>query len=167
MSLKTISAEAIIFWWFFINSCGKVFIIVLRKGACCVIIIKWWRDGRYGTRYVDKAGKRLEKYGQTLPEARSWIEGAKCADQHKNVYSQNGMKLKVPTAKSPYKYRNFWRRIWKNETRYRWWSYLFQTSIFLLKCGYSLISATFYITSITYKSMQFDATPRENGVEME
>ena len=43
----------------------------------------------------------------------------------------------------------------------------FTSQYFLHKCGYSLISDTFYITSITYKSMQFDATPRENGVEME
>ena len=34
------------------------------------------KDGRYSARYIDKAGKRHEKYFQTLPEARNWMEDA-------------------------------------------------------------------------------------------
>ena len=34
------------------------------------------KDGLYYARFVDKAGKRHDKYFQTLPEARNWIEEA-------------------------------------------------------------------------------------------
>ena len=32
------------------------------------------QDGRYSARFVTKAGKRTEKYFDTLPEARNWLE---------------------------------------------------------------------------------------------
>ena len=44
------------------------------------------RDGLYHARFVDKAGKRHEKYFQTIPEARNWIEQAKYADKHEDVF---------------------------------------------------------------------------------
>lgn len=44
------------------------------------------KDGLYSARFVDKAGKRHEKYFQTLPEARNWIEDAKYADKHDDVF---------------------------------------------------------------------------------
>ena len=44
------------------------------------------KDGLYHTRFVDKAGKRHEKYFQTIPEARNWIEQAKYADKHEDVF---------------------------------------------------------------------------------
>ena len=43
-------------------------------------------DGLYRARFVDRAGKRHEKYFQTLPEARNWIEDAKYADKHDDVF---------------------------------------------------------------------------------
>ena len=44
------------------------------------------RDGLYHAHFVDKAGKRHEKYFQTIPEARNWIEQAKYADKHEDVF---------------------------------------------------------------------------------
>ena len=44
------------------------------------------KDGLYHARFVDKAGKRHEKYFQTIPEARNWIEEAKYADKHEDVF---------------------------------------------------------------------------------
>ena len=44
------------------------------------------KDGLYSVRFVDRAGKRHEKYFQTLPEARNWIEDAKYADKHDDVF---------------------------------------------------------------------------------
>ena len=44
------------------------------------------KDGLYSARFVDKAGKRHEKYFQTIPEARNWMEEAKYADTHDDVF---------------------------------------------------------------------------------
>ena len=55
-------------------------VILLFKG------IYQRKDGLYSARFVDKAGKRHEKYFQTLPEARNWIEDAKYADKHDDVF---------------------------------------------------------------------------------
>lgn len=44
------------------------------------------KDGLYHARFVDKAGKRHEKYLPTLPEARDWIEESKYADAHEDVF---------------------------------------------------------------------------------
>ena len=40
----------------------------------------------YSARFVDRAGKRHEKYFQTVPEARNWIADAKYADAHAEVF---------------------------------------------------------------------------------
>ena len=44
------------------------------------------KDGLYSTGFVDKTGKRHKKYFQTVPEARNWIEEAKYADKHEDVF---------------------------------------------------------------------------------
>ena len=44
------------------------------------------KDGLYSARFVDRAGKRHEKYFQTVPEARNWIADAKYADTHAEVF---------------------------------------------------------------------------------
>lgn len=44
------------------------------------------KDGLYCARFVDKQGKRHDKYFPTLPEARNWLEDAKYADKHDNVF---------------------------------------------------------------------------------
>lgn len=44
------------------------------KGKECGKGICQRKDGLYHARFVDKAGKRHEKYFQTIPEARNWIE---------------------------------------------------------------------------------------------
>ena len=56
------------------------------KGKDCGKGIYQRKDGLYSARFVDKAGKRHEKYLQTLPEARNWIEDAKYADKHDDVF---------------------------------------------------------------------------------
>ena len=56
------------------------------KGKDCGKGIYQRKDGSYSARFVDKAGKRHEKYFQTLPEARNWIEDAKYADKHDDVF---------------------------------------------------------------------------------
>ena len=56
------------------------------KGKECGRGIYQRKDGLYHARFVDKAGKRHEKYFQTIPEARNWIEQAKYADKHEDVF---------------------------------------------------------------------------------
>ena len=56
------------------------------KGKECGKGIYQRKDGLYHARFVDKAGKRHEKYFQTIPEARNWIEQAKYADKHEGVF---------------------------------------------------------------------------------
>ena len=56
------------------------------KGKECGKGICQRKDGLYHARFVDKAGKRHEKYFQTIPEARNWIEQAKYADAHEDVF---------------------------------------------------------------------------------
>ncbi len=56
------------------------------KGKDCGKGIYQRKDGLYSARFVDKAGKRHEKYFGTVPEARNWIEEAKYADMHDGVF---------------------------------------------------------------------------------
>ncbi len=56
------------------------------KGKECGKGIYQRKDGLYHARFVDKAGKRHKKYFQTIPEARNWIEQAKYADKHEDVF---------------------------------------------------------------------------------
>lgn len=55
------------------------------KGKDCGKGIYQRKDGLYSARFVDKTGKRHEKYFQTIPEARNWMEEAKYADKHEEV----------------------------------------------------------------------------------
>lgn len=43
------------------------------------------KDGRFSARFVSKSGKRKEKYFDTLPAARSWLEDARYEDKHNTV----------------------------------------------------------------------------------
>ena len=70
------------------------------KGKDCGKGIYQRKDGLYSARFVDRAGKRHEKYFQTLPEARSWIEDAKYADKHDDVF--------VATDTTVDEWFNFW-----------------------------------------------------------
>lgn len=40
------------------------------------------KDKKYSARYVSKSGKRLEKYFDTLPEARNWLADSRYEDTH-------------------------------------------------------------------------------------
>ena len=57
-------------------------------------------DGLFSARYVDKAGKRQEKYFKTLPEARNWLDEAKYADNHDDIF--------VPTNTTVDQWFDFW-----------------------------------------------------------
>ena len=70
------------------------------KGKDCGKGIYQRKDGLYSARFVDRAGKRHEKYVQTLPEARNWIEDAKYADKHDDVF--------VATDTTVDEWFNFW-----------------------------------------------------------
>ena len=65
------------------------------KGKDCGKGIYQRKDGLYSARFVDKTGKRHEKYFQTLPEARNWIEEAKYADKHDDVFAVSYTHLDV------------------------------------------------------------------------
>jgi len=39
------------------------------------------KDGLYLARFVNKAGKRQDKYFRRLPEARNWLEEARVLDR--------------------------------------------------------------------------------------
>lgn len=56
------------------------------KGKECGKGICQRKDGLYYARFVDKHGKRHDKYFSTLPEARNWLEDARCTDKHSNSF---------------------------------------------------------------------------------
>ena len=56
------------------------------KGKECGKGIYQRKDGLYSARFIDRTGNRHEKYFQTVPEARNWIEEAKYADKHDDVF---------------------------------------------------------------------------------
>ena len=56
------------------------------KGKECGKGICQRKDGLYSARFVNKQGKRTVKCFSTLPEARNWLEDAKYADRHDNLY---------------------------------------------------------------------------------
>ena len=61
------------------------------KGKECGKGICQRKDGFYYARFVDKYGKRHEKYVPTLPEARNWLEEARFADTHDNIFVPSDM----------------------------------------------------------------------------
>ena len=80
---------------------GKEFILGKNlKGKDCGKGIYQRKDGLYSARFVDKTGKRHEKYFQTVPEARNWIAEAKYADKHEDVF--------VATDTAVDEWFNFW-----------------------------------------------------------
>ncbi len=70
------------------------------KGKECGKGICQRKDGLYFARFVTKSGKRKEKYFQTLPEARNWIENAKYEDKHSNI--------PIPIDMTVDKWFNYW-----------------------------------------------------------
>ena len=56
------------------------------KGKECGKGICQRKDGLYSARFVSRQGKRQVKCFSTLPEARNWLEDAKYADKHDNVF---------------------------------------------------------------------------------
>lgn len=44
------------------------------------------KDGLYSARFVTKTGKRQVKCFSSLPEARNWLDDAKYADKHENIF---------------------------------------------------------------------------------
>ena len=70
------------------------------KGKECGKGICQRKDGLYYARFVDKTGRRHEKYLPTLPEARNWIEESKYADAHEDVF--------VATDTTVDQWFNFW-----------------------------------------------------------
>ncbi len=58
------------------------------------------KDGLYSARFVNRIGKRHEKYFETIPEARNWLEEAKYADAHADVF--------VPTSTTVDEWFEFW-----------------------------------------------------------
>lgn len=69
------------------------------KGKECGKGIYQRKDGLYHARFVDKLGKRKEKYFQTIPEARNWLDDMKYADTH-DVF--------VPTTTTVDQWFGFW-----------------------------------------------------------
>ncbi len=61
------------------------------KGKECGKGIYQRKDALYSARFVDKSGKRLEKCFSTLPEARNWLDDAKYADKHSDVFIPSDM----------------------------------------------------------------------------
>lgn len=59
------------------NECGK--------GIC------QRKDGLYSARFVSSEGKRQVKCFSSLPEARNWLEDAKYADRHEDVFAPPDM----------------------------------------------------------------------------
>ncbi len=63
------------------NECGK--------GIC------QRKDGLYSARFVSSEGKRQVKCFSSLPEARNWLEDAKYADKHENIFVPPDMTVDV------------------------------------------------------------------------
>lgn len=49
------------------------------------------KDSLYSARFVTKTGKRQVKCFSSLPEARNWLEDAKYADRHEDVFAPPDM----------------------------------------------------------------------------
>ena len=49
------------------------------------------KDGLYSARFVSSEGKRQVKCFSSLPEARNWLEDAKYADSHEDVFAPPDM----------------------------------------------------------------------------
>ena len=56
------------------------------KGRECGKGICQRKDGLYTARFVDKQGKRHEKYFSTIPEARNWLDDMRYANKHDSIF---------------------------------------------------------------------------------
>ncbi len=70
------------------------------KGKDCGKGIYQKKNGLYSARFVDRSGQRHEKYFQTIPEAKRWMEESKYADEHDDIF--------VPTDTTVDEWFNFW-----------------------------------------------------------
>jgi len=70
------------------------------KGKECGKGIYQRKDGLYSARFVGRSGERKEKYFKTIPEAKNWIEEAKHADKHSDVF--------VPSETTVDEWFDFW-----------------------------------------------------------
>ena len=70
------------------------------KGKECGKGIYQRKDGLFSARFVGRSGERKEKYFKTIPEAKNWIEEAKHADKHSDVF--------VPTETTVDEWFDFW-----------------------------------------------------------
>ena len=61
------------------------------KGKECGKGICQRKDGLYSARFVSSEGKRQIKCFSSLPEARNWLEDAKYADRHEDVFAPPDM----------------------------------------------------------------------------
>ena len=53
------------------------------------------KDGLYSARFVIKTGERKVKCFSSLPEARNWLDDAKYADKHENIFVPPDMTVDV------------------------------------------------------------------------
>ena len=56
------------------------------KGKDCGKDIYQRKDGLYRARFVDNTSKRHEKLFRTVSGTRNWMEEAKYADRHEDVF---------------------------------------------------------------------------------
>ena len=61
------------------------------KGRECGKGIYQRKDGKFSARYSAKSGKRLEKYFDTLPEARNWLADVKNEEKHGIIATTSDM----------------------------------------------------------------------------
>lgn len=61
------------------------------KGKECGKGICQRKDGLYTARFVNKRGVRQEKFFSAIPEARNWLDDARYADKHDNVFVPSDM----------------------------------------------------------------------------
>ena len=61
------------------------------KGKECGKGIYQRKDGKFSARYSAKSGKRLEKYFDTLPEARNWLADVKYEEKHGIIATTSDM----------------------------------------------------------------------------
>lgn len=61
------------------------------KGRECGKGIYQRKDGKFSARYSAKNGKRLEKYFDTLPEARNWLADVRYEDKHGIIVATSDM----------------------------------------------------------------------------
>ncbi len=55
------------------------------KGKECGKGLSQRKDKKYSARYVTRLRKRIEKYFDTLPEARNWLADARYEDMHSGL----------------------------------------------------------------------------------